>query len=130
MKIPWILALMPFWAMLWQGRLAAPDTGCRAQLEARLAGDKLTLVGHCQNTGTQPLTLRYELLTDKKGKSGTSRNSQSGNFTVAPQQTAVLSQTTINVAPADFYRAQLRVLDVQGSVVAQDSLIHQPDNRP
>ncbi|MCB2408986.1 curli-like amyloid fiber formation chaperone CsgH [Hymenobacter lucidus] len=130
MKIHWIITVLPFWAMLWQGRLAAHEAGCRAQLESRLEGDKLTLIGHCQNAGTQPLTLRYELLTDKKGKSGTSRNAQSGNFTVAPQQTATLSQTTINVAPADFYRVQLRVLDLQGTLVAQDSLVHQPGSRP
>ncbi|TGE23824.1 hypothetical protein E5K00_01000 [Hymenobacter aquaticus] len=90
----------------------------------------LTLVGRCLNVGPQPLALRYELLTEKKGPAGTSRNAQSGNVTLAPQQTTTLSQTTINVSPADFYRVRLRVLDQQGSVVAADSLVHQPVSRP
>ncbi|UOQ71665.1 curli-like amyloid fiber formation chaperone CsgH [Hymenobacter cellulosilyticus] len=102
----------------------------QAQLETHREGDRLTLIGHCHNPGAEPITLRYELHTDKRGPAGTSRNAQSGNFTVAPHQTATLSQTTINVASADFYRVRLRVLSLQGSVVSEDSLVHQPGARP
>lgn len=128
MNTSWFMSALPFVALLGQQAGAPPQhpVDCRAQLESRLENGQLTIIGHCQNSGAQPRTLHYELLTSKQGQSGTSRNAQSGRFTVAPQQTATLSQTTISVTPADFYRIKLRVLDLQGLLVTEDSLVHQP----
>ncbi|TGE18632.1 curli-like amyloid fiber formation chaperone CsgH [Hymenobacter elongatus] len=127
----WFFALAPLSAALWQ--VGVPNNGapaCRAHLESRLDGNQLTLVGYCQNSGAQPLTLRYELLTDKKGRSGTATNSQSGSFSVAAQQTTTLSKTTITIVPADFCRVKLRLLTSQGIVVSEDSLVHHPITQP
>ncbi|WP_262709843.1 curli-like amyloid fiber formation chaperone CsgH [Hymenobacter metallicola] len=113
--------------MLGQGRATGLDGApCRATLESKLEAGRLTVIGHCQNAGNEPLTLQYELSANKRGQAGSSRNSQSGRFTVAPQQTANLSQTTMSVAATDFYQINLRVLDLQGRVVAEDSLVHRP----
>lgn len=123
----WFYTSVPLAAALAQAPAPVPGVPvCRARLESQLLGDKLTLVGQCQNESSQPLELRYEMLTDKKGPAGTSRNSQSGSFKLAPHGATKLSQTTINVSPADYYRIRLRIVDVQGSVVAEDSVVHQP----
>ncbi|QDA60221.1 curli-like amyloid fiber formation chaperone CsgH [Hymenobacter jejuensis] len=119
-----LFSIIPFLAAFAQK--AEGPASCKAQLETHLTGDNLTIVGHCQNQSAQTVTLRYELLTDKRGQSGTSHNTQSGAVAVASQQSAVLSQTTINVAPTDFYKVKLRLLDAQGTVVAEDSLVHHP----
>jgi hypothetical protein len=109
---------------------ARAQAPCEVHLLVREQGTLLTVVGQCLNTSTQPLSLRYELKTDKNGPSGTARNSQSGRFTVAPQQRVTLSQQTLSVGAADSYQLQLRALDEQGRVVAQDSLVHAPARRP
>lgn len=104
----------------------SPPSVCQAHLLTQQTGAMLTLTGECENISEQALNLRYELSTDKRGTSGTSRNAQSGRFTVLPGQKAILSQTSLNVSPADYYRVHLRLLDAQNNVVAQDSLIHTP----
>ncbi|KAA9327182.1 hypothetical protein F0P96_18265 [Hymenobacter busanensis] len=109
--------------------LAATDSStpvCHARLELIQTGLNLTIAGHCQNATNQAAHLRYELLTEKRGRSGSSRNAQSGGVEVAPGQDVVLSRTTINLDPRDFYRVHLRLLDAQGTVVAADSVVHQP----
>jgi hypothetical protein len=131
MKYGDLLMALPLIGGLWQNGNTSPGLPAgQATLETRLEGERLTLIGHYQNASPVPQSLYYELVTGKKGPAGTSQNSQSGRFTVAPHQTATLSQTTISVAPADVYRVKLRVLDLQGSVVAEDSLVHQPTPRP
>lgn len=113
------------WVSSWAALLGSA-AGYQARLETRQDGDLLTIIGHCRNETAQPAGLHYELLTDKKGQSGTSRNQQSGAFTSVPQQDQVLSQTTINVAASDYYLVRLRLLNAQGAVVAEDSIVHQP----
>lgn len=115
------LLLMSLLAMPGQ---SAPSPACRARLEARQADDLLTIVGHCQNTTSQPTSLRYELLTSKQGPAGVSRNVQSGTVLVGSQEDKILSQTTMNVSAADVYRVHLRLLTNTGVVVAEDSLLH------
>jgi len=104
--------------------------GCQAKLETQWQGDLLTIRGHCLNPSKLTSSLRYELFTDKRGESGTSRNTQGGEVILAGQLDRVLSQTTINVAPADYYRVRLRLFNQQGDIVAADSLIHPGTSRP
>jgi hypothetical protein len=105
---------------------AEPASPCKAHLLTQQTGTMLTLTGECQNVSEQALSLRYELSANKRGASGTSRNTQSGRFTVLPGQKATLSQTSLSVSPADSYQVYLRLLDAQNNVVAQDSLVHTP----
>ncbi|SHI91600.1 hypothetical protein SAMN02745146_1904 [Hymenobacter daecheongensis DSM 21074] len=130
MKSLFYIAALPVLAALAQAVPPAEGPTCQAQLAAHLEGNQLTLVGHCRNDSEKALTLRYELLTDKRGPAGTSRNTQSGTVTVAPRQTVALSQTSISVSPADFYQVHLHLLDAHGTVVARDSLVHAPASRP
>ncbi|WP_262891893.1 curli-like amyloid fiber formation chaperone CsgH [Hymenobacter glacieicola] len=95
---------------------------CQARLAMHQEGNMLTLIGEGQNNTSQPMRLRYELLTSRQGKAGTSRNAQSGNVTLAPNQKAALSQTSINISPSDHYQIHLRLFDSQDHVVAHDSL--------
>ncbi|WP_425553150.1 curli-like amyloid fiber formation chaperone CsgH [Hymenobacter algoricola] len=110
--------------------LLPPQQECQARLVVRQQGDMLAVVGQCLNVSSQPLNLSYELKMDKTGSAGTSRNSQSGRFTIASHQTLALSQTTIRVDPTDYYRVRLRLLDEQGRIVAQDSLLYTPKGKP
>lgn len=105
-------------------------SGYEAYLETRMEGDRLTVIGHCRNVSSQPVSLRYELRTDKRGLSGTTSNAQSGQVVLAVQQDMPISQITINIAPTDFYRIKLRMLNAQGIVVAEDSLVHNVSTRP
>lgn len=126
MKSFFYLLTLPFLAALppRQTTRAMAPSGYEARLETRMDGDRLTVIGHCRNVSPQPVVLRYELRTDKRGLSGTSSNAQSGEVTVASQQDVPLSQSTINVAPTDYYRIKLRMLNAQGAVVAEDSVVH------
>ncbi|WP_400190318.1 curli-like amyloid fiber formation chaperone CsgH [Hymenobacter sp. B81] len=110
---------------LWSMALPWAAT-CEARLELAQSGSQLTVVGHCRNPGPAAAQLRYELLTEKRGRSGSSRNAQSGWVEARPGQELVLSRTTISAGPHDYYRVRLRLLDEEGNVLAADSAVHEP----
>ncbi|MFD2785228.1 curli-like amyloid fiber formation chaperone CsgH [Hymenobacter rubripertinctus] len=105
------------------GMWPQPTGPCQARLDAQRTGELLTLVGHCQNTSDQPMEVRYEMVTDKRGAAGTSHNAQSGYVTVAARESGVLSQSTMNVGEADHYAVHLRLFGADNRLLAQDSLI-------
>ncbi|UOQ98231.1 hypothetical protein MUN81_01760 [Hymenobacter sp. 5317J-9] len=105
--------------LAWQ----SPDAPapCQARLELQQQGGMLTVTGHCRNLLPTAGRYRYELQTLREGSGGRSQNTQRGEFEVAPQQDVSLSQTRVNVTPQDRYQIRLRVLDLAGHTVAQDS---------
>ena len=103
---------------------------CQAVLKTQLQNNLLIIRGECVSTSPQPLSMSYELLTDKQGASASSHNVQSGQFTVASQQRVTLAQTALRIAPADAYRIRLRLLTATGEVVAQDSLSFPAEKQP
>ena len=105
--------------MAWQNP-AGPGP-CQARLELHQQDGMLTVTGHCRNLLPTAGHYRYELSTVREGAGGSSRNKQGGEFDVAPQGEVSLSQTRINVSAQDRYRIHLRVLDLAGHTVAQDS---------
>jgi hypothetical protein len=103
------------------GQNPVAPSPCQARLELHQQEGLLTVTGHCRNLLPSAGRYRYELLTVREGAGGRSQNTQRGEFEVAPQQEVSLSQTRVNVSPQDGYRIQLRVLDLAGRAVAQDS---------
>lgn len=101
-------------------------TPCQARLELRRQDGLLTVTGHCRNLLPTAGRYRYELSTVRAGNGGRSQNTQRGEFDVAPRQEVPLSQTRLNAAPQDAYRIHLRVLDLAGHTLAQDSAIQVP----
>ena len=103
----------------WQGAEVTPP--CQAHLEMKQQDGLLTVVGHCRNLRATAGRYRYELSMLREGAGGRSQNTQRGEFDVAPQQEVSLSRTSVNATAQDTYRIHLRVLDLNGHVVAQDS---------
>jgi hypothetical protein len=103
----------------WQSAVAPAP--CQAHLELRQQGGFLTVTGHCRSLLPTPARYHYELSLLRERAGGHSQNTQRGEFEVAPTQEVALSQARINVSAQDTYRVHLRVLDLAGHTVAQDS---------
>ncbi|AWM33895.1 curli-like amyloid fiber formation chaperone CsgH [Hymenobacter nivis] len=105
----------------WQG--AGPPEPCRAHLELHQQDGFLTVTGHCRSLLPTAARYRYELSLLKEGAGGRSQNTQRGEFDVAPAQEVSLSEARVNATAQDTYRIHLRVLDLAGHIVAQDSAV-------
>ena len=105
----------------WQS--AAAPTPCRAHLELHQQDGFLTVTGHCRSLLPTAAHYHYELLLLRESAGGRSQNTQRGEFDVAPEQEVALSQARVNASAQDTYRIQLRVLDLAGRTVAQDSAV-------
>jgi hypothetical protein len=90
-------------------------------VEPRSEGDRqiLTLSGWA--LATSPMNGTYILAVRKWGKAGASNNSQSGHFAAALDGPVKLSQTAVNITPADLFEIDLR-LSVDGREVFHASL--------
>ncbi|MFD1871523.1 curli-like amyloid fiber formation chaperone CsgH [Hymenobacter bucti] len=105
----------------WQS--AAAPVPCRAHLELRQQDGFLTVTSHCRSLLPAAARYRYELSLQRASTGGHSQNTQRGEFEVAPAQEVTLSEARVNVSAQDTYRIQLRVLDLAGHTVAQDSAV-------
>lgn len=108
----------------WHG--ASTPIPCRAHLELRQQDGFLTVIGHCTNLLPTTARYRYEMSLQRESSGGHSQNTQRGEFEVAPAQEVSLSQTRVNASAQDTYRVYLRVLDLAGHTVAQDSAVQAP----
>jgi hypothetical protein len=105
----------------WQS--AAVPVPCRAHLELQQQDGFLTVTGHCRSLLPTAARYRYELSLLRESAGGRSQNTQRGEFDVAPEQEVSLSQARVNASAQDTYRIHLRVLDLAGHTVAQDSAV-------
>ena len=108
----------------WQSE-AAPAP-CHARIELHQQDGYLAVTVHCTSLLPTTARYRYELSMQREGSGGHSQNTQRGEFDVAPAQDVALSQTRVNISGQDTYRVHLRVLDLAGHTVAQDSAIQVP----
>lgn len=108
----------------WQS--AAVPVPCQAHLELQQKDGFLTVTGHCRSLLPTAARYRYELSLLRESTGGRSQNTQRGEFNVAPEQEVSLSQARVNTTPHDTYRIHLRVLDLAGHTVAQDSAVQAP----
>ncbi len=117
---PWLL-LLAAWPSV-----AATPSPCRAHLELQQQDGYLSITGHCTSLLATSARYRYELSMQRESSSGHSQNTQRGEFDVAPAQDVALSHTRVNASVQDTYRVYLRVLDLAGHTVAQDSAVQVP----
>ena len=96
----------------------------RAWIDAQQTDDMLTVRGRFANDSQQDATFRYQLLTTKQGPSGSSTSTQAGSFTAPAGQEVSLSNTSINVTPADLYVIELKIFQAD-SVYLHDKIEHQ-----
>lgn len=113
--------MLSFFLLLMAWQSPGAPVPCRAYLELHRQGGLLTVVGHCHNLLPTAGAYRYEMSTLRKGSGGHSENTQRGQFEVAPQQDVALSSSTINTTAQDTYCIHLRIVDLTGRTVAQDS---------
>lgn len=99
---------------------------CQARLELQQQNGLLTVTGHCRNLQPTAARYRYELALQRESAGGQSQNTQRGEISVASQQEVALSQTQVNTGSQDTYRIYLRVFDMTGHTLAQDSIIQNP----
>lgn len=73
-------------------------------------------------------SLNYILVSVKKGKSGSSSNKQSGKFSLNPNETKTLAETTIKLAKDDALKVYLFVKDEESDdLLSKDSLEINPE---
>lgn len=95
---------------------------CQARLELTQHDQLLTVAGHCRSTTPAPARYRYQLLVLRQSRAGRSQNSQGGEFTLLPNQDLVLSEVRVSALAHDEYRAKLLIFDLQGQIIARDSV--------
>jgi len=62
------------------------------------------------NLNNQPVkNLSYKFTVEKKGESGTTNSSQSGNFSIAGKESITLSKVSLKVLPKDVYSTSLKI---------------------
>jgi hypothetical protein len=69
--------------------------------------DQVTIVGRA--LALEPISGQYALVVGRSGKGGTSTSRQGGAFSVAAGENAVLSRTSINIAPAEVVTIELKL---------------------
>lgn len=107
---------------IWQNS-GAPGP-CQVRLELQQRGNMLTMTGHCRNLLSTAANYRYELAMLRESNGNRSQSVQSGAFSISPQADVSLSQSSVNTGPRDVYRIHLRVFDMEGHTLSQDSAVH------
>ncbi len=88
-----------------------------AHLQVKAEHDRLHITGYC--TASDDSVVRYKLAVSKKGMSGNSETSQSGEVHLKKDQRQSVSRATITVSPTDTYAILLSICK-NGTVVAED----------
>lgn len=134
MKALLAFALLP----LWMTFLPEADPGCEEQNERTtmtvsadsteecgaaivytIEDDMISIQGTYKNSGSDAMPVRYKLITEKKGTSGTSSNSQGGSDMAQPGETLSLSKVGLDYHPDNHYEITLRILNDKGEVICE-----------
>lgn len=109
------------------GETLHADDNRIAWVNADQENDMLHIRGMFYNATDTEQTITYKLTTERTGKAGTSRTSQSGEHSVEPAHTVELSRTSVNVAPEDCYTLTLDVFE-RNTQIATDKILHCSDD--
>lgn len=90
--------------------------------------DILDIIGTAKNITETSFSLRYELSVISSDKPGnnSSKNSQSGRFTLEPFETKNLSKTSVSINPQIRTIILLVIYDQDDKVVGTDRLVYDP----
>jgi hypothetical protein len=125
-RVPLVLAAL----MAQPGGAFMQVTGpCQARVELTQHDQMLTVAGHCRSIITAPARYRYLLVVRQQSRAGRSQNSQSGEFTLLPNQDLVLSEVHVSALAHDQYSAQLLIFDLREQIVARDSVDQSTSSR-
>jgi hypothetical protein len=102
--------------------LMADETGYRLWLDTSTSGKMLTVVPHI--AAPSAATLRYEIVSTKRGKSGRSSTSQSGRIAVDKEGTGTFAKLSLGVGPDDRYTIAVRVFD--GTTMVAEQTLEYP----
>ena len=88
--------------------------------------DMLDIIGTAKNITETSFSLRYELsvITSNEENNNSSKNSQSGRFTLEPFETKNLSQTSVSINPQVRTVILLVIFDKDNIVVGTDRLVY------
>lgn len=86
--------------------------------------DGATVVeGSFLNNTKQSLNLNFQLIIERKSKTGNvSNNRQSGSFQVLPKRDKLVALTELNIDELDFYRIYFKIYK-KGKVIAEDYIV-------
>lgn len=92
--------------------------------------DILDIIATAKNITETSFSLRYEfsVITSSEKTNNSSKNSQSGRFTLEPFETKNLSQTSISINPNMRTIILLVLFDKDDVVVGTDRLVYDPKN--
>lgn len=93
----------------------------RAWIDADQKDDILIIQGKFANDSQQTESFRYELVTTKQGRSGSSSSTQAGSFEASAGEEVSLSNVSVNVSAEDTYLIELKVY--RGDTVYLDDKI-------
>jgi hypothetical protein len=86
--------------------------GCRIGVTADGGAIRIEALAHSRTD----VTGHYRFDVSKGGASGTSQNTQSGDFSLQADREKILSTTILGVSEADHYQAKLLIVSSSGSV--------------
>lgn len=87
--------------------------------------DMLDIIGTATNKTEENFSLRYELsVITSDAANNSSKNSQSGRFTLEPFETKNLSQTSVSISPTGQTIILLVLFDVEDKVVGTDRIVY------
>lgn len=95
-----------------------------------IQNDILDIIGLATNKTETDFSLRYELsVITSDTKNNSSKNSQSGRFTLAPYETKELSKTSVSINPSQRTILLLVLYDVDGKVVGTARKVYDEDEQ-
>ncbi len=98
------------------------STKVYAHIKIDSSQTSMQLESYCRNNAFQSDQFRYKFVANKSGKSGNSKSSQSGKFTLNTGQRKSLATVHLNVVPGDTITADLTVFS--DSVKVAEDHIH------
>jgi len=99
----------------------ANDTTSHTWISLHREGAITTIQGHYLTRVAGATSLRYELISEKRGGSGHAISKQSGPFTAHTDSTVTLSQATLKMQYGDTYIISLHIFD-GNTAIASDSI--------
>ena len=90
-----------------------------AWIEVTPLNGLIRVIPYCRSVDA--ITVNYELISEKSGRSGTSRSRQGGKVVLKPGIDTSLSHQKIGIADQDSYRLTLKVFN-RGQLIASDMI--------